>query len=206
MTIAPLRRLQACNAAGCRYGLESTEGILAGPPTGSSQERGPSERRTEFNRGIVNPEFRLNARERGRTNSRRDTTTTMITDRIKSPEQFPDVFASRFQRADIDALLAGYTEDAVMNLGGKIFTGHAEIRDAIASLLAPKLPIRTHLRSWAASGGTALVIFDWAIDGEAPDGKAIHIEGRAVDVLVIGTDGAWRQILDFPFGTAGEPK
>jgi len=49
------------------------------------------------------------------------------------------------------------------------------------------------------------VMFDWVIDGTAPDGQKVLLQGSAVDVLRRGQDGYWRQFLDCPFGSATEP-
>ena len=60
-------------------------------------------------------------------------------------------------------------------------------------------------RTHSVSGDTALVMFDWVIDGIAPDGQKVLLQGSAVDVLRRGQDGYWRQFLDCPFGSATEP-
>jgi len=71
--------------------------------------------------------------------------------------------------------------------------------------LAPRLPMQVTPRTHSVSGDTALVMFDWVIDGTAPDGQKVLLQGSAVDVLRRGQDGYWRQFFDCPFGSATEP-
>jgi uncharacterized protein (TIGR02246 family) len=122
------------------------------------------------------------------------------------PEEFAATFAATFNRGSLDEVVAGYTEDAVLNLGGgNVQRGHSEIRAALANFLAPRLPMQVTPRTHSVSGDTALVMFDWVIDGFAPDGQKVLMQGSAVDVLRRGQDGYWRQFLDCPFGSATEP-
>lgn len=128
----------------------------------------------------------------------------MATTRLAhKPEDFAAAFAATFNRGDLDEIVAGYTEDAVLNPGGaNVMRGHAEIRMALANFLAPRLPMTVTPGTHIVSGDTALVTFDWVIEGKAPDGQQILMQGSAVDVLRRGPDGYWRQLLDLPFGTA----
>jgi len=49
------------------------------------------------------------------------------------PEEFAATFAATFNRGSLDEVVAGYAEDAVLNLGGgNVQCGHSEIRAALA--------------------------------------------------------------------------
>lgn len=118
-----------------------------------------------------------------------------------TPAEFPDVFKANLDGQLLDALVAGYAEDGVLDLGaGHVFTGRAQIRGAIANFLAPGLPISVTSRRTLVTGDHAVVLFDWSIEGRAQDGSAVAMGGSAVDVLRREEDGIWRQILDLPFG------
>ncbi len=119
-----------------------------------------------------------------------------------SPDAFPLAFAEAFNHGSLDAVASLYDEASVLNLGvGKVLRGPAAIRPALAQFLAPGLPIAVTTRFVVATGDTALVAFDWVIDGRGPDGTPVHMQGRAMDVLGRRPDGAWRQLLDQPFGS-----
>ncbi len=122
-------------------------------------------------------------------------------------EATPETFCSRFEKTfnggDLDLLVQGYAKDAVLNLGGDaVFRGHSEIRNALGNFLAPRLPIQTKPISSTVSGDTAVVMFEWVIEGRGPDGSAVLMKGSAVDVLQRSADGTWLQLLDCPFGYA----
>ena len=126
------------------------------------------------------------------------TSTRLTTD----PGDFATTFSDTFNRRNLDEIVAGYTPDAVLNLGGGIvLRGHSEIRVALADFLAPGLPMTVTPGAYAFSGDTALAMFDWVIEGPGPDGRQILMRGSAVDVLARGDDGYWRQLLDCPFGS-----
>ena len=117
------------------------------------------------------------------------------------PENFLTSFNENFNSGELDRVAAGYTPDAVMNLGGgTLLRGPEQIRGALQNFLATKLPMTVSLISQTTTGDTSVVIFDWRIEGNGPDGNRVDLGGRAVDVLRKGADGVWRQLLDLPFG------
>lgn len=121
------------------------------------------------------------------------------------PEDFAQVFAENFNRRDIQALVDGYTQDAVLNRGGgKVFRGRPEIRAALTQFRAPGLPIKTAPRAIAVSGSVAIVTMEWAIEGRSPEGRDIAMSAIATGVPRLEADGTWRQLLEMPFGGATE--
>ena len=98
-----------------------------------------------------------------------------------------------------DVVEASYDETFDINVKGVFFTLQKAIPylNDNASIIIP----RTH----SISSDTALVMFDWGIDGPTPDGQKVLLQGTAVDVLRRGQDGYWRQFFDCPFGSATEP-
>jgi len=46
------------------------------------------------------------------------------------------------------------------------------------------------------------IVLDWSIDGTGPDGKHVHLEGSASDIVRRGADGLWRYVIDNALGTA----
>lgn len=120
-----------------------------------------------------------------------------------APKQFAEVFKANFDAKLLDAIVEGYAENAVLDLGGDdVFIGRDQIRVALAAFLAPALPISVTPRRTLVTGDDAVVLFDWSIEGQAIDGSSVSMRGAAVDVLRREADGVWRQILDLPFGHA----
>ncbi len=62
--------------------------------------------------------------------------------------------------------------------------------------------MRATPRFVVASRVTALVSFDWAIEGSAPDGTPVKMSGTTSDVIQHEGNGFWRHLLDHPFGSA----
>lgn len=121
------------------------------------------------------------------------------------PAHFADAFADNFNTGDLYRVVAFYSDDAVLNLGGgNIFAGHDAIRSALANFLAPKLPISVSPRTATVSRDTAIVTFDWVITGNDPSGAPVAMAGRAIDVLR-RTPHGWQQLLDLPFGAETVP-
>jgi ketosteroid isomerase-like protein len=117
------------------------------------------------------------------------------------PESFARAFAAIFNTQSLDRLLTLYTGHSVLNLGGgTLLKGQDQIRAGLANFLAPQLPMIVSPRFQTVSGETAVVAFDWSIDGTASDGRQVHLKGRAIDVIRRDSDGVWRQLLDQPFG------
>ncbi|MCX5192540.1 DUF4440 domain-containing protein [Streptomyces sp. NBC_00249] len=125
-------------------------------------------------------------------------TVTLTSDAV----QHPSVFEAAFNSGSAHALAAVYTEDAVFVPRAGEPVGGAELRAANSAFQSLGLPIRVRPRHTYVAGDTALLIVDWVIDGEGPDGEHVHIEGTATDVARRGADGLWRYLIDNPFGTA----
>jgi ketosteroid isomerase-like protein len=52
------------------------------------------------------------------------------------------------------------------------------------------------------AGDIAQIVLDWSIDDTGPDGKHVHLEGSASDIVRRGADGRWRYVIDNALGTA----
>jgi len=121
--------------------------------------------------------------------------------RVLEPGLFARTFESLFNSGSLDAVASLYTDASVLHLGGvNVLRGLHAIRTGLGTFLAPRLPIAVTPRFHSAAGGTAVVAFDWIIDGVGPDGNPFRLGGRAFDVLARQEDGSWRQLLDQPFG------
>ena len=124
----------------------------------------------------------------------------------RRPEEFLERFVPAFNSGDLNSLVELYCPDALLNFGaGQVFRGREAIRSVLANLLALRLPMRVLHRFLTCGGDTALLSFDWVIEGKAPDGRAVKMAGTACQIIHHDSDGYWRQLLDNPFGTATKP-
>lgn len=122
-----------------------------------------------------------------------------------NPAAFAETFQANFNTRNLDILVNGYAEDAVLDLGGEQSArGHKEIRTVLENFLAAGLPIVVKPHRATVTGDHAIVVFDWSITGAAPDGSPVAMGGTAIDLLRKDANGTWRQLIDLPFG-AGTP-
>lgn len=121
----------------------------------------------------------------------------------KTPIECSELYNEAFAAGDIDRLMEYYLCDAVLVLEpGKPVSTPAAIREAMLGYMSYKLPIVSTIRYVYEAGDTAIIIADWTIDGDDPDGKTVHLSGAGTDVLRRGADGGWRYSIDNPFGSA----
>ncbi|GAA2739973.1 MULTISPECIES: YybH family protein [Kitasatospora] len=115
------------------------------------------------------------------------------------PARLPYVFADAFNSGDLGAVDQLFEPDALfVTEPGRTVTGD-DRRKANAEFLALGVPIRLTLRHTYVTGDLALLIGDYLIEGEGPDGP-IRLEGSATDVARRGPDGRWRYAIDNPSG------
>jgi len=123
----------------------------------------------------------------------------MITD---DPVALDRAFEDALNRHDLDALMALYEpEAALMPMPGKVVTGTAAIREALAGFVAMKPVIRTSGRLVAQTGDVALLANDWTLEAAGPDGTPTTMSGSAVEIARRQPAGHWLFVVDMPFGT-----
>lgn len=121
----------------------------------------------------------------------------VLTDDVR---QHPHVFASAFNSGDPAAVERVYESGGLLIPSPGLPTTGAERARANQRLLDLGLPITVKPRQVYAVDDLALLIVDWAIDGQGPDGQPVHIHGTATDVARRGPDGLWRYAIDNPHG------
>ncbi|ASF06903.1 hypothetical protein NBRGN_005_00170 [Nocardia brasiliensis NBRC 14402] len=118
-------------------------------------------------------------------------------------EDFPQVFLDRYNSGDIEACMELYEDDAIfMPAPGNPVRG-AGIRRAMEEFLALGVPMaQRRIRHIYSADDTAVLIYDWYLDGVGSNGKPVKIEGTSTDIVRRGADGRYRYIIDNPFGIA----
>lgn len=112
-------------------------------------------------------------------------------------------FAERLSAGDVDGAVALYEHDAVFVVEpGRTVSGTAAIGAELIRFAALSPVLTSDIQEVVHAGDLALVVNQWALDGRAPDGAPVHLEGRSADVLRRSPDGAWRIAIDDPWGGA----
>ena len=124
-------------------------------------------------------------------------------DAPRSPIEVAQAFERRFNAADLDGLTRLYAPGSVfVPAPGVALTEPGPIRGALQQFLDTKLPMRIAVRQVYSTGQTALVVFDWTLEGNGPDGKPMKLAGTGADVVARQADGTWLYAIDNPFGVA----
>ncbi|MBE7162660.1 MAG: nuclear transport factor 2 family protein, partial [Williamsia herbipolensis] len=100
-----------------------------------------------------------------------------------------------FNAGDIDAMMAMYTDDAIIvpGPGAPEVRGTAAIRQALVDFVALGGSIDFTPRFWLVADDLALGSCAHQMTGaHAPDGTPIDLHGITTEVALRGDDGAWR--------------
>lgn len=121
----------------------------------------------------------------------------------RTPEELHTQFVATFNAGNLDALMALYEETAVLvPQPGLITTGHQANRQALLQFLALKGTIQIRTTFAIMSGDLALLRGEWTLKGTGPDGAAIEMSGKNVEVARRQSDGTWLFAIDHPFGAS----
>ena len=121
----------------------------------------------------------------------------------KTPEDTDRLFAEALNAAKLDDLVALYEPQAtLMPSPGKLVTGAAAIREALAQFVAGKPKMSLTPKIVAQSGDLAVVTANWQLAMTGPDEKPAKMTGQSVEVVRRQADGRWLFVIDLPFGVA----
>jgi ketosteroid isomerase-like protein len=121
----------------------------------------------------------------------------------RSPEEIDRIFERELNAGNLDGVLALYEPTAAFTVEpGKVVTGTAAVREAVAGFLALKPSMSLSPRVLANTGDIAMVSSKWKLKGTAPDGSAVDLAGESVEILRRQADGTWKFIIDSPWGLA----
>jgi len=119
----------------------------------------------------------------------------------RNPEDIDRLFEQALNAGKLDDLVALYEPQAtLMPMPGKLVTGHAAIREALAGFLAGKPKISLAPKVAAQSGDIAIVAGKWNLAVTGQDGKPAQMNGQEVVVARRQADGRWLMVIDLPFG------
>ena len=118
-----------------------------------------------------------------------------------TPEGLDHALAAALKAGDAAAADELYEADAVLmgQPGQPATTGHAAIRAMMAGFAALKPVIEMNPVVVAAFGDIAIIYNDYSGAGTAPDGSAVPLSGKAIEVARRQPDGTWKFAFDDPW-------
>jgi uncharacterized protein (TIGR02246 family) len=119
------------------------------------------------------------------------------------PEYVIEQFSHLLNGGDLDALVGLYEPDAAfVPQPGVVLRGRDAIRDALEGFVALSPTITGEIQGVVETGGVALVVNSWRLEGTGPDGSPVEMAGMSADVIRRQPDGSWRVLIDDPWGGA----
>lgn len=118
----------------------------------------------------------------------------------RTPEDVDRLFVDALNAGKLDELVALYEPQAtLMPSPGKLVTGSAAIREALAQFVAGKPRMTLTPRLIAQTGDLAMIGSQWDLAMTGPDGKPVQMKGESVEVVRRQSDGRWLFAIDLPF-------
>ena len=118
----------------------------------------------------------------------------------RTPEDVDRLFGEYVNAGRLDDLVALYEPDGVLVQPSGTARGHAQLREALGTLIAAKTFISMNVVRVAEAGGVALLYNQWSAKATAPDGSAVEFSGNAREVVRRQPDGRWQFVIDDPYG------
>jgi uncharacterized protein (TIGR02246 family) len=119
----------------------------------------------------------------------------------RTPEEVDRLFVQALNAGKIDDLVALYEPQAtLMPQPGKLVTGSAAIREALAQFVSGKPKMTLQPRLIAHTGDLAVIGSKWELSMTGPDGKPAQMNGESFEVVRRQADGRWLFAIDLPFG------
>ncbi|MEV7028292.1 nuclear transport factor 2 family protein [Kitasatospora sp. NPDC093558] len=125
---------------------------------------------------------------------------TVITD----PAQLPIAFEHALNAGDVDTVLTLFAPDAAMRtVAGEFITGAEALRAEFGGTVAARGKLTNAQRHTFVGAGTALLVNDWTLEIDTPDGERIARTGTTANIARQDPyAGTWAFAVLNPLGTA----
>ena len=120
----------------------------------------------------------------------------------QNPADVYSTLVKAFNAGDVDATVACYESHACfMSRSGRAARGPAELREVYRVTFSNKPQIKFKFRKVIPAGDDlALVVVEWRSRAVASTGEVRLWTGTATDIVRRQPDGAWKLVLDNPYG------
>lgn len=119
----------------------------------------------------------------------------------ETPQEVQRQWAKLVSAGELEGVLELYEMDAaLLAQPGQVASGIDAVRKTMEMLIGMETKFTLRDAIVAEAGDVALVLTPWTATAKGPDGP-MDMAGTTSDVLVRGSDGAWRFKIDNPYGT-----
>jgi uncharacterized protein (TIGR02246 family) len=118
-----------------------------------------------------------------------------------TPQECDELFGRHLNAGDLDALAALYEPQAsLVGQDGTVAQGSTAIREGLAGFIAMQPRITMNVTKVVRAGDDLAILYnDWSLAAKGPDGKAVTMAGKAIEVVRRQRDGSWLFAVDDPF-------
>lgn len=122
---------------------------------------------------------------------------------ITDPAKLPMLFQDALNVGDVDGVLALFAPGAGMRtVTGEHVVGAEALRAEIGGTVAAHGRLTNVQRHTLVGADTALLVTDWTMEIDGPDGERIAPTGTTANIARRDADGGWLFTLLNPLGTA----
>ena len=116
----------------------------------------------------------------------------------RRPEEALELVSQALSDGDLEAALAQYEKGALLAYWPRAIDGDGDgdVRQALARVMALRLPLYVRIATVLESPELALVICERRVTGTGPDDEQVRLSGHGCAVLRPQPDGAWRIAAD----------
>jgi uncharacterized protein (TIGR02246 family) len=131
-----------------------------------------------------------------------DVTLERVRTATATPEQVLESIVAGINSGDLESLMPLYEgEAAFATEPGSLAHGARGISEALTGFISMNGELDLEVTRVLEVDDLALVIGVWSFNGTGPDGEPVRLAARNADVLRRQADGAWRFVIDNPWGT-----
>ena len=103
---------------------------------------------------------------------------------------------------DLDSLMTLYEAEACFaTQPGQLAKSPESISQSLRNFINMNGKLDLKVKRVLQASDLALVITEWSFSGTGTDGKPVNMAARSSDVLRQQANGAWRFVIDNPWGT-----
>lgn len=125
----------------------------------------------------------------------------MATRTARSAEDCDRLLGELLAAGDLDGIVDLYEKGAsFVTQDRQTLVGHDAIRTGFVAFAAAKPRLKENIVRTLRNGDSLAVLYnDWTMSLTGPDGQAIEMTGKAIEVVCRQSDGSWRFAIDDPF-------
>lgn len=122
--------------------------------------------------------------------------------RITDPAQLPVLFEERLNSGDVEGVLALFAPGATMRTtAGVVLTEPEALQREMSGTVAAGARLTNVPRHALVGADTALLVTDWTMRIEAPDGSHVSPTGSTANIARRDSNGDWHFTVLNPLGT-----